>query len=384
MKLLTLRLLFLLSMQFSSVLLLAQKDYKLTVNLPPAINPEKMEVWLDNGKEAREVNPQPLTGKQMVLTGEYYSIYAVITLHYPPNDSVKGFTRNFFVGEKPGVIAFKMSGSMDSPFANYSLRNVLDFEKEKKEMDDYSAEEGKKAMDYENQYGEELFSGHDTAIRNRYFKILMPALGRKKLAYIVNHPQSYYSFYSFRTDVAKPNIASWDSLLVVFNSFPGRFKYSDEGNYLNAFLHGRLSKEKGNVIDFTTKDINKRKVTLSDYKGKKYVLLHFWATWCTPCMKEMPAIKEISDQYKLKDLQIISIALPSSKYADYLSIINKLQMNWINVYNDALQNKYGNQPTPRLCLIDKTGKLIYDSVGVEKNDIQLNELKKKLKEVITN
>ena len=111
----------------------------------------------------------------------------------------------------------------------------------------------------------------------------------------------------------------------------------------------------------------------------------FWATWCTPCVKEIPAIKQINDQYKSKDLQIISIALPPLKYADYLRTINKFQMNWINVYDDEdLQNKYGKQPTPRLCLIDKYGKMVYDNVGVEASDFQLSALKEKLQEVTCN
>jgi len=251
-------------------------------------------------------------------------------------------------------------------------------------MQDYVFAERKQALDYYFEYADKIF-GSDTTIRNRYVK-LTNALKGKELQYIANHLNSYYSFYSFREDVAKSKIVSPDSLLTVFNAFPDKFKYSNEGNYLNQFLHGKqLVQNKSNAIDFTTRDIHKKKVTLSDYKGNKYVLLHFWATWCTPCMKEIPAIRKINDQYRSKDLQIISIALPSSKYADYLATINKLQMNWINVYNDdVLQNKYGRQPTPRLCLIDKTGKVIYDSVSIEKNDFQLNGLKEKLKEVIGN
>lgn len=384
MKPFILRILFLLTMHFLSLSLFAQKQFRLTVDLPEAINPGKMEAWLENGKDAKKIKPLSVTGKQMVLKGDSYATYAAITLHYPPDSSANGFAKTFFIGEKPGVIAFTTSRSTGLPFTSYSLQNVLDFEKEKKQMDDFSAAERKKAMDYETRYGEKIFSGTDTAIRNPYFKVLMPALRRKKLEYIINHRQSYYSFYVFRTEVAKPMIASWDSLLSVFNSFPHTFKYSDEGNYLNAFLHGKLASQKSDAIDFVAKALDKKTVALSQFKGRKTVLLHFWATWCTPCMRELPAVKEISTLYKAKDLQIISIALPSLKYADYLATINKLQMNWIHVYDDpALQNKYGNEPIPRICLIDKTGKLIYDSLGLEKKeDVQLNGLREKLKEIM--
>jgi thiol-disulfide isomerase/thioredoxin len=382
MKNINIQFLLLAILQFLTFSLFAQKHFNLNVQLPHGINIEKVEAWLEDGKAVSQIIPQSRTGNQLILTGDYYSIYAAINLQYIVEPPARTFANTFYIQEKPALIKIYTPDSAEYPFANYSLENALDFKKEKRQMEYYVFTERQKALDYEHAYGDKIFGG-DTAIRNPYMK-LMESLRNKKLQYIVSQLNSYYSFYIFREDVAKSRIISADSLLMVFNAFPDKFKYTDEGNYLNQYLHGKQAvQNKGNAIDFTTKDINKKKVTLSDYNGEKYVLLHFWATWCTPCMKEIPAMKEISEQYKSKDLQIISIALPSSKYADYLTTINKLQMNWINVYNDdALQNRYGNQPTPRLCLVDKTGKVIYDIVGVEKNDFQLNALKEKLKEVI--
>jgi peroxiredoxin len=382
MKKINLQFLLLANLQFLSFSLFAQKHFNLSVQLPQGINIEKVEAWLEDGKNSTRIVPQSKTGNQLILTGDYYSIYAAINLQYNVEPPQRTFASTFFLQEKQALIKVYPPNSAEYPFANYSLKNAWDFKKEKKQMQDYVFEERQKTLDYEAQYEDKIF-GRDTAITNPYVK-LRNALKEKELQYIVGHLNSYYSFYSFREDIARLRIVSPDSLLKVFNAFPNTFKYSDEGNYLNQYLKGKqVVQNKGFATDFTTRDITKKKVTLSDYQGKKYVLLHFWATWCTPCMKEIPAIKEISDYYKAKDLQIISIALPSSKYADYLTTINKLQMKWINVYNDdALQNRYGRQPTPRLCLIDKTGKVIYDIEGVEKNDFQLNTLKEKLKEVM--
>jgi thiol-disulfide isomerase/thioredoxin len=380
----TLRLLFLASMHFLSVSLSAQKQFRLIVNIPQSIHPEKMEVWLNNGKGLNKIKPETVTRQQIILAGDYYSLYAAINLQYPTDGSAKGFAKEFFVGEKLGTIKFASPRGKDAPFANYSLQNVVDFEQEKQQMENYTAAERKKAMDFENQYGDALFSGNDTAIRNHYFKVVMPELGRKKLEYIVAHPNSYYFFYIFRTAVAKPNIVSWDSLQRVFQAFPDKFKYSDEGNYLNAFLHSRqLSIGSADAVDFTAKDIDKNNVSLSQFKGSKYVLLHFWATWCTPCMRELPALKQINDQYAEKGLQTISIALKSND-ADYGKAIKKYQLNWIHIYDDLdLMNKYGNQPTPRICLIDKTSKIIYDTIGsADNDDLQLTGLKEKLKKVL--
>jgi thiol-disulfide isomerase/thioredoxin len=362
----------------------AQKQFRLTVNLPPPIDAGKMEVWLNNGKELRKIKPETVTGQKMILSGDYYSLYAAISLQYQPVGPAEGFVKEFFVSEKPGSITFSIYRHGDAPFTSYSLQHALDFEKEKQQMDQYTAAERKKAMDFESLHGDALFSGDDSAIRNRYFKELMPELARKRLEYIVLHLNSYYSFYTFRTEVAKPNVVSWDSLQRVFQSFPDQFKYSDEGNYLNAFLHSRqLSSGIADAVDFTTKDVYKNKVSLAQFKGSKYVLLHFWATWCTPCVRELPALKQINDQYAEKDLQIISIGVRSSD-ADYRKAVKKYQLDWIHIYDDLdLLNKYGNQPTPRICLIDKTGKLIYDTIELgNDNDLQLTGLKEKLQNLL--
>jgi len=58
-------------------------------------------------------------------------------------------------------------------------------------------------------------------------------------------------------------------------------------------------------------------------------------------------------------------------------------MDWVHIYNDPdLINRYGNFATPRLCLINKDGKLIYDSAELANGDNELTELNKILKNVI--
>jgi thiol-disulfide isomerase/thioredoxin len=360
-----------------SISLAAQKRFSLIVNLPPGIHNERVEAWLEDGRQSHRIKANPTGQRQVTLTGEYVFLYAAITLQYAADSSNGDFSNTFFVQQKPSVITFHQSDSVNFPFIKYSLENVIDFKEEKNQIKEYAVLERKKAMDYEARYGDQIFNGHDTAIRNYYFRVLMKALGNKELEYIMKNPTSYYSFYSFRSDVVQRGILSPDSLLIAFNAFPDKFKYSDEGNYLHEFIIGRLSyKNKDVPIDFKAKDIGKKNITLSNFKGQKYVLLHFWATWCTPCIRELPALNEINNRYKSKDLQIISIALKSSDYANYIGTIKKYRMDWIHIYNDLdLLNKYGNMPVPRISLIDKNGKLVYDNVGLGKDDdFQLKEL----------
>jgi thiol-disulfide isomerase/thioredoxin len=60
--------------------------------------------------------------------------------------------------------------------------------------------------------------------------------------------------------------------------------------------------------DFSFKDTQGKTQRLSDYRGK-WVLVNFWATWCAPCLEEMPELDALHQAHKNKDLVVIGIAL---------------------------------------------------------------------------
>jgi cytochrome c biogenesis protein CcmG/thiol:disulfide interchange protein DsbE len=61
-------------------------------------------------------------------------------------------------------------------------------------------------------------------------------------------------------------------------------------------------------LDFTVKDMNGKDVRLADYKGRP-LLLNFWATWCGPCKIEIPALVELSEKYKGRNLTVLGISV---------------------------------------------------------------------------
>lgn len=60
--------------------------------------------------------------------------------------------------------------------------------------------------------------------------------------------------------------------------------------------------------DFELLDLDSQKVKLSDYKGK-VVVLNFWATWCPPCVKEIPHIDEVYKAHKDKGLVVLGLSV---------------------------------------------------------------------------
>jgi thiol-disulfide isomerase/thioredoxin len=65
-----------------------------------------------------------------------------------------------------------------------------------------------------------------------------------------------------------------------------------------------------NAADFVLEDIQGRIHRLEDYRGK-WVLVNFWATWCSPCLTEIPELNSLHDAHKDKDLLVIGIAMQS-------------------------------------------------------------------------
>jgi thiol-disulfide isomerase/thioredoxin len=247
-------------------------------------------------------------------------------------------------------------------------------------MDTFNAIEVTKAKNFYEQYDSQIFDGKHKDIESR-FSELAKNVYKKNFEYITQTSNSYFSFWHFRSNAFYSGLPT-DSILSFFDkTFPNSMKNSTEGAAFRQLLVGKLETQKGKAAaQFTTKDISGETVVLSSFKNKKYVLLDFWATWCGPCIKKMPLLGELNKKFS-KELEIISIAYPTS-ISETKSVIAKQQMNWINIYNDTkLINSYGGMGAiPRLFLIDKSGKIIYDNQ--KDNDVDLKILMNTLEENI--
>lgn len=122
-------------------------------------------------------------------------------------------------------------------------------------------------------------------------------------------------------------------------------------------------------IDFTLTDQYGVDHTLSDYRGK-VVFLNFWATWCPPCIKEMPDIEKLYAEYgyNKEDVIILGVANPSSKEYpnnadeskdDIIAFLNENEYTFPVVFDETgeLLSAYYINAFPTTFLIDKDGNI---------------------------
>ncbi len=109
------------------------------------------------------------------------------------------------------------------------------------------------------------------------------------------------------------------------------------------------------AMDFDVTDLNGQPLSIAQFQGK-VVLLDFWATWCPPCIAEMPNVKRTYAKYKNQNFEIIGISLDRAK-SSLKSYIAKEGITWPQYYDNGgrISNMYQVRSIPSTFLIDGEG-----------------------------
>jgi len=133
--------------------------------------------------------------------------------------------------------------------------------------------------------------------------------------------------------------------------------------------------------DFTLEDMDAKKYSLKDYRGK-VILLNFWATWCPPCRREMPSMERLNKKFKGKDFAVLAVNQmegvdPVFAFTGGLEVDPTFPIVFDK--DSSVSRAYGVMGLPTTYLIDKKGNVRFRAIGgrefdhpeVEKQILQL-------------
>ncbi len=121
-----------------------------------------------------------------------------------------------------------------------------------------------------------------------------------------------------------------------------------------------LSILQGNVPGYKMKTLSGKRISLKDYRGSP-LLLNFWATWCAPCRKEFPIIKEIENKFGKDGLVVLAINVDDTRTISAVkSFVSAHSLNFTIPLdpNRKLLNNFRGSALPLTVLIDASGNVV--------------------------
>ncbi len=145
----------------------------------------------------------------------------------------------------------------------------------------------------------------------------------------------------------------YDTLLDRFGESPQlRQKIKDEINRLD--MIGKPAPS------LSVEDVQGKKLRLDEYRGK-YVLIDFWATWCAPCVAEIPRVQEAVAKYRAKGFEVLGVSLDDTKPA-LLDFVRARKIPWRQIHNASaggdLVEAFGVSTIPATFLINPEGAIV--------------------------
>jgi peroxiredoxin len=156
--------------------------------------------------------------------------------------------------------------------------------------------------------------------------------------------------------------APYRRLFLIGIFFLTAFIFSCEGE---PPANAMVTPKKGTVApDFTLVTLDGKSVTLSDYRGK-IVFLNFWATWCPPCVREMPSMENLHRAMKNHDFAILAVSIDMKSTYHVKSFIEKRKYSFPIMHDVSkdVARSYVVSGIPTTFIIDKKGVIEERLVG---------------------
>ena len=276
--------------------------------------------------------------------------------------TVRAAQNSCVIALEPGLLSVFPLEDSDGYYATGSKSNdmLTIFAKFEKDLSDY----------YDQHKDEE---GAVDEIDSKYNKFLIDG--------VAQNPDKMYGLYCLKELAYEQDPALTRSMLDIITPDIRKselWKSLDETNQKKLetapgkqYMEFSQTDQFGNVI--SSKDVLAT-------PGVKYVLIDFWASWCGPCMREVPYLKETYNKYFDKGFQILGVSLDRARDPWQKAIVDN-QMNWIHVsdlkyWDNEVAKQYSVNSIPTNYLVEaSTGKIIA-------TNLRGNNLEKKIAELL--
>jgi len=136
--------------------------------------------------------------------------------------------------------------------------------------------------------------------------------------------------------------------------------------------YDNMPKDGDMSIDFSYPNISREMISLSSFRGR-LVYIDVWATWCGPCIAEIPSLERLQKDYENKDIVFLSVSVDTDKEA-WEKMLTEDQLGGVQLWADGwsqITKSYAIFGIPRFMLVDKSGELIaVDAPRPSSNEIR--------------
>ena len=197
-------------------------------------------------------------------------------------------------------------------------------------------------------------------------------------------------YYAYRQLMDNYTMFEPDEAIDMLEKLAPSFGQDFMFNQVTSLVNSQLITSLGHpFIDFEAQLLDKRygfdgKATLSQYvRNNKIILLDFWASWCAPCLNELPFLKAAYAKYKSKGFEIVSVSVDDGT-EEWIKAVKDNSMNWVQLWNgEEMENtaasKYAITAIPSTFLIDADGTIIGRNLRGEELGNALEDYFKNLK-----
>jgi peroxiredoxin len=116
--------------------------------------------------------------------------------------------------------------------------------------------------------------------------------------------------------------------------------------------------------DFSLPNLDNDKVKLSEFKGK-VVLFNIWATWCPPCVEEMPSMEKLYQTFKGEGLEILAVSIDTDGVKSVAPFMEKHKLSFpaLTDTQGLMKRLYHHTGVPESHIIDRNGNVVDKVIG---------------------